>query len=660
MRRLSGKRFSGLLGVFVVLALAAAACGGEDTTAADEAAAARAEAATAQAQADAAQAEAQEAQAEAEAAMEQAEEAAAAMAEAQAELESAQAEAAQAMEGDEATREALAEAEAAMQEAQEAAAEAESAAETAQMQAEEAQMQAEETQMQMEAAQMQMEEMQSGGTIVFGTNQEPSQLDAFHATTVNDQAVAAQIYETLVLLGPGMQLHPGLATSWSLSPDATRLRLTLREGVTFHNGDAFDAEALKAHFDRMKGEVKGSQSALIATYYQDTEVIDENTVELVFSKPAPDVLIDLAAPGAAITNAAAVAELGDDAGQNPIGTGPFVFEEWVEGSHISMVRNPDWTWGAFSFYGTTGPARVERLTFRFIPDDQTRTSALSTGEIQFLDLVPFQNIAPLEELDGITVEGFSLPGLPQVNFISPAIPPTSDIRVRQAILHAVNQEEIVDLVFFGRAPRAYGPLSSDFSEYDPIVETYYPYDPERSAELLDEAGWTLGDDGIRRKDGEALSARIIENRSWNPWVTLLQDQLGKIGFDAEVITLEGGGYYQDTGETIYELASMGDVFASPASLRRDFHSSSIGPGNINVGHIDDPRLDELLDSASEETNLGVRAETLSEVQRYIMDQAYIVPIIELHFFTAFSDDLSGFSVDGTGFYKYFGGASLRQ
>lgn len=617
MRRLSGKRFSGLLGVFVVLTLLAAACGGEDTTAADEAAAARADA---------------------EAAMAQAQEAADELARAQAQLESAEAEATQAMEGDEAAQEALAEAEAALAEAQSAAAEAESAA---------------------EEAQMQMEEMQGGGTIVFGTNQEPSQLDAFAATTVNDQAVVAQIYETLVLLGPGMQLHPGLATSWSLSPDATRLRLGLREGVTFHNGDAFNADAVKAHFDRMKGDVSGSQTALIAGYYQDTEVIDGNTVELVFSRPAPDALIDLAAPGAAITNAAAVAELGDDAGQNPIGTGPFVFEEWVEGSHISMVRNPDWTWGAFSFYGTTGPARVEKLVFRFIPDDQTRTAALSTGEIQFLDLVPFQNIAPLEELDGITVEGFSLPGLPQVNFISPAISPTSDIRVRQAILHAVNQEEIVDLVFFGRAPRAYGPLSSDFSEYDPIVETYYPYDPERSAQLLDEAGWTLGDDGIRRKDGEALSARIIENRSWNPWVTLLQDQIGKIGFDAEVITLEGGGYYQDTGENIYELASMGDVFASPASLRRDFHSSSIGPGNINVGHIDDPRLDELLDSASEETNLGVRAEILSEVQRYIMDQAYIVPIIELHFFTAFSDDLSGFSVDGTGFYKYFGGASLR-
>ena len=617
MRRLSGKRFSGLLGVFVVLTLLAAACGGEDTTAADEAAAARADA---------------------EAAMAQAQEAADELARAQAQLESAEAEATQAMEGDEAAQEALAQAEAALAEAQSAAAEAESAA---------------------EEAQMQMEEMQGGGTIVFGTNQEPSQLDAFAATTVNDQAVVAQIYETLVLLGPGMQLHPGLATSWSLSPDATRLRLGLREGVTFHNGDAFNADAVKAHFDRMKGDVSGSQTALIAGYYQDTEVIDGNTVELVFSRPAPDALIDLAAPGAAITNAAAVAELGDDAGQNPIGTGPFVFEEWVEGSHISMVRNPDWTWGAFSFYGTTGPARVEKLVFRFIPDDQTRTAALSTGEIQFLDLVPFQNIAPLEELDGITVEGFSLPGLPQVNFISPAISPTSDIRVRQAILHAVNQEEIVDLVFFGRAPRAYGPLSSDFSEYDPIVETYYPYDPERSAQLLDEAGWTLGDDGIRRKDGEALSARIIENRSWNPWVTLLQDQIGKIGFDAEVITLEGGGYYQDTGENIYELASMGDVFASPASLRRDFHSSSIGPGNINVGHIDDPRLDELLDSASEETNLGVRAEILSEVQHYIMDQAYIVPIIELHFFTAFSDDLSGFSVDGTGFYKYFGGASLR-
>ena len=645
MKKLSGRA---LLGVLIALALIVTACG--DDTAAEEAEQAAAEAAAAQAQASAAQAEAEQAAAEAAAAQAALEQAEAEAAAAQAALEQAEAEAAAGGE----------EAQAALEEAMSAAEDAEMAAAEAAQAAEDAQMQAEESQKQVEEAQMQIDELTGGGTIVFGTNQEPSQLDAFASTTVNDQAVVAQIYETLVILGQGMQIHPGLATTWSQSPDATRVRFALREGVTFHNGDPLDANVVKAHFDRMKGDVSGSQTALIATNYVDTEVIDDSTVELIFSQPVPDILIDLAAPGAAITNAAAVEALGEDAGRQPIGTGPFIFEEWVEGSHISLVRNPDWTWGAFSFYGTTGPARAERVVFRFIPDDQARTAALSTGEIHFLDLVPFQNIAPLEALDGITVEGFSLPGLPQVNYINPSISPTSDIRVRQAILHAVDQDAIVQAVFFGRAPRAYGPLSSDFAEYDPIVETYYPYDPARSAELLDEAGWTLDEDGIRRQNGEPLIARIIENRSWNPWVTLLQAQLREIGFDAEVITLEGGGYFQQTGETPYELASMGDVFGSPATLYRDFHSTSIGPGNINVGHIDDPRLDGLLEAASTEVNLGERAAILSDIQRYIMDQAYIVPIIELHFFTAFSNALSGFSVDGTGFYKYFAGASISQ
>ena len=654
MKRLRGRA---LLGVIIALTLIATACGDDDAVfeaTADAAAQAEA-AAAAQAEADAAQAAAQAAQAEADAAQ-------AALEAAEAEAEAAQmaleeAEAAAAAGGEEAQA-ALDEAMQAAEEAEMAAMDAAKAAEEAQMEADESQKQVEEAQMQVEEAQMQIEELMSGGTIVFGTNQEPSQLDAFASTTVNDQAVVAQIYETLVILGQGMQIHQGLATHWNQSADATEVTFTLRQGVTFHNGDPLDAAAVKAHFDRMKGDVSGSQTALIATNYQDTEVIDDYTVKLTFSAPVPDILIDLAAPGAAITNAAAVEALGDDAGRQPIGTGPFIFEEWVEGSHISLVRNPDWTWGAFSFYGTTGPARAERVVFRFIPDEQARTAALSTGEIHFLDLVPFQNIAPLEALDGITVEGFSLPGLPQVNYINPNISPTSDIRVRQAILHAVDQDAMVQAVFFGRAPRAYGPLSSDFAEYDPIVETYYPYDPDLSVELLEEAGWALDDDGIRRKGGETLRARIIENRSWNPWVTLLQAQLGEIGFDAEVITLEGGGYFQQTGETQYELASMGDVFGSPATLRRDFHSSSVGPGNINVGHIADSELDALLDAASTEVNLGKRAEILSEVQRYIMDQAYIVPIIELHFFTAFSNALSGFSVDGTGFYKYFAGASI--
>ncbi len=655
MKRVSGRA---LLGVIIVLTLIVAACGDDAADeAAAEAAAAQAQAAEAQADAAAAEADAAEAQAEADAAQ-------AALEAAQAEAEAAQtaleeAQAAAAAGGEEAQAaldEAMREADEATREAEEA----EMAAEEAAMAAEEAQMEAEESQKQVDEAQMQIEELMSGGTIVFGTNQEPLQLDAFAALSVNDMAVVAQIYETLVILGQGMQIHPGLATHWTQSADATEITFRLREGVTFHNGDPLNAEVVKAHFDRLKGDVSGSQTALLATNYQDTEVIDDNTINLVFSKPVPDILIDLAAPGAAITNAAAVAALGDDAGRQPIGTGPFIFEEWVEGSHISMVRNPDWTWGAFSFYGTTGPARVERVVFRYIPDEQARTAALSTGEIHFLDLVPFQNIAPLEALDGITVEGFSLPGMPQANAINPNISPTSDIRVRQAILHAVDQDAIVQAVFFGRAPAAYGPLSSDFPEYDPIVETYYPYDPARSVELLEEAGWALGDDGIRRQGDETLSVKIIENASWNPWVDLLQAQLSDIGFDAEVITHEGGGYYTVTGETQFALPSMGDVFGSPATIYRDFHSTSIGPGNINVGHIDDPQVDALLEAASVETNIGKRAEILSEFQRYMMDQAYMVPIIELHFFTAFSDALSGFSVDGTGFYKYFAGASLSQ
>ena len=363
MKRLRGRA---LLGVIIALTLIATACG--DDGAADEAAAeaaAQAEAAAAaQAEADAAQAEAEAAQAEAEAA-------AAALEAAQAEAEAAQmaleeAEAAAAAGGEEAQA-ALDEAMRAAEEAEMAAMDAAKAAEEAQMEADESQKQVEEAQMQVEEAQMQIEELASGGTIVFGSNQEPLQLDAFAALSVNDMAVAAQIYETLVILSQGMQIHPGLATHWTQSADATEITFRLREGVTFHNGDPLNAEVVKAHFDRLKGDVTGSQTALLAVNYQDTEVIDDNTIKLIFSKPVPDILIDLAAPGAGITNAAAVEALGEDAGRQPIGTGPFIFEEWVEGSHISMVRNPDWTWGAFSFYGTTGPARVERVIFRYIP-----------------------------------------------------------------------------------------------------------------------------------------------------------------------------------------------------------------------------------------------------------------------------------------------------
>ncbi len=496
----------------------------------------------------------------------------------------------------------------------------------------------------------------SGGTIIFATNVEPEQLDPFVAINVNEKTVAAQIFETLVYLGQGFQLYPGLAESWEQSADAKTVTFKLREGVIFTNGDPLDAAAVKAHFDRLKSGEAGSSSSALEPKYVETRVIDSLTFELVFSEPFPDILIDLADPGNGITNAAAIAAAGAGAAEEPVGSGPFMLKEWVRGVQIVLEPNPDWTWGNEDFFGTSGPVKLDELVYRILGDASSRSAALSTGEIDFVDLVPYQDLESFEGAEGITIEGTALPGMPQMNYLNANIPPTDDIRVRRALIYAFDRDTLIETVYFNSVPPAYGPLSSDFVEYDPAVEDMYSYDPERAAALLDDAGWIMADDGRRYNEaGEPLVITMPFQSVWNHWVPLMQAQYQEAGF--EVVLSEPGDYFSDTSATQYNVPAMGDVFASPVAIRRDLHSEALGPTSLNAGHLNDPVVDDLIDRASSEVDKTKRAELLSELQLYVMDQAYMVTVFELLFFTAQGPNVQGVVADGTGFYKYFAGAS---
>jgi peptide/nickel transport system substrate-binding protein len=246
-----------------------------------------------------------------------------------------------------------------------------------------------------------------------------------------------------------------------------------------------------------------------------------------------------------------------------------------------------------------------------------------------------------------------------MNYMNTQLAPTDDLLVRQAVIYAIDKQAIVDTVYFGLVEPAYGPLSAAFPEYDPALEQMYSYDPERAHELLDLAGWTDDDgDGVREKDGEALSVTIVENKSWNDWVYIMQGYLQEVGFDAEVLTTQGPSNTAAIASGDYALPSMGDVFASATQMTRDWHSD--GYGTFPSSHFwDQPELDQMLESAESETDIEARSAIYSDIQRYIMENALMVPIFELYFYAAHSTDLSGFAVDGTGFYKYFAGAYVQ-
>lgn len=500
----------------------------------------------------------------------------------------------------------------------------------------------------------------AGGSLVFGGNQEPAGIDPYSAITVDALQVTGQIYENLVYLPQGkLEPAPGLATKWSNSPDFTEFTFTLRPNVKFQNGDPLDAAAVVAHFDRLKSDssVPGAIMAALKPVYKGGEAVDATTVKLTFSQPQPLLLLSLADPGAAITDAKYVAQVGADAPRKPMGSGPFKFVSWTQGVEIDLERNPDWTWGNADLFGTSGPAKLDTLTFKYLNDAQTRTAALEAGDVKFIDLVPFQNLGSLRTNPALQVLGVPLPGLPQGNWMNTQKAPFDDIKVRQAAQFALDRSAVISTVYFDLVKPAYGPLTPDFPDYVQTAETMYPFNKDKAKSLLDEAGWVPDQaTGIRHKNGKALTVRILENRGWNDWVTVLQDQLRDVGFDAQVVTEEGGGYYAAAGSQEYEMPSMGSVDTNPVQVMSYFTQKNLA-GGVN-GFGTDPKIEQMYKDASTEIDPAKRSDIVKQWQTYSMEQSYWMSVFQFQFFSAFDKNLKGLVVDGSGFYKYFANVTL--
>ncbi len=495
----------------------------------------------------------------------------------------------------------------------------------------------------------------SRSRLVFFGNLEPASIDVITMSgNVNERQVAAQIFETLVYMDQSQQIYPGLAREWSRSDDAKTWTFKLVSGVKWHDGAPFTAQSVADYFEHIRDNPVGSGPGSLKAVIGSARALDETTVELVLTAPRPDLLIELADPGMGIGNAAYVKRVGADAGFNPIGTGPFKFKEWVRGSQIVLVRNPEWTWGS-PMFRMSGPPVIEEVVFRFSSEAQTRLAALEAGEVDFVDLLPFQDVVRVRTDPRFTVTGVLLPGMPQMNYLNTSLPPTDDLNVRKAIIYATDKQGIIESVYFNMVEPAYGPLSRVFPEYEPALEQMYEYNPEKAIQLLEEAGWLPGPDGVRVKNGQRLEVTIVENKGWNDWVYVLQANLQAVGFDAKVITTQGPSNTEAIASGKHHVPAMGDVFASASQMTRDWHSE--GYGTFPSGHFlkgeQGARLDAMLKDAETEIDPEKRKEKYREIQRFIMENALMVPIFELYFYVAHANNLKGFVVDGTGFYKYF-------
>jgi peptide/nickel transport system substrate-binding protein len=484
-----------------------------------------------------------------------------------------------------------------------------------------------------------------GGEIVVGLNLEPDNLDPAVTPFAVSHWVMMNIYDTLVWRAQDGTFKPGLADKWDVSQDGTTYTFTLHPGVKFHDGTPFNADAVKFAFDHIVDPAtKSGFAASLLGPYDHTEVVDDSTAKVVFKQPYAPFLDSASQAFLAIPSPTAVQKDRDAFLRNPVGTGFMKFVEWTQNDHITLEKNPDYNW-ASPVFEHTGPAYLDKVTFRFYTDSPTRLSALQAGDVNLIETPLYNELENLKSDSKYAVNLVYNPGLPVVIFLDSVVPPTDDIAVRQAMNFAVDRDTIVATGMFGVTKPAWGPLWETTPFYSKDVESIYSFDPDKAKQLLDAAGWAPGSDGIRAKNGQRLTVTLTTSDFTKPFDEVSQSNWKDVGIDLQLQPMTVAAAFQAIQDDKVNSSPQAWVSSDPVVLTNLFHSKNI-KGGFAWSKYSDPNLDQLLDSGEHTIADSERATIYAQIQKIIMDNALIVPYYgNPEASTAYESKYQGFKQD---------------
>ena len=454
------------------------------------------------------------------------------------------------------------------------------------------------------------------GVLIVGQIAEPKALDPAAVTAVNDFRILMNVYDGLVRYKAGtLEVEPALATAWEISEDGKEYTFTLREGVTFHDGSPFNAEAVVFNFERMLKEDHPYHNtgpfplAFFFSAIESVEAVEDTTVKFTLNEPYAPFLSNLAYPTGLVVSPAAVMEHGADFGRNPSGTGPFKFAEWRANEAVVIEANPD-HWD--------GAPELQTVVFRPITDANTRTAEMLAGGIDLMVEVPPVALSEFQG-DGFTVHEQAGPHV-WFLILNAKEGPFADVRVRQAANYAINKEAIVNDVLEGTAEVAAGPTPPAFAwAFNEDLEPY-PYDPDKARALIAEAG----------AEGAELTFYVTEGGSGmlDPVAmgTAIQADLKAVGFDVKIETYEWNTFLGEVNpglEGKADMAQMAWMTNDPDTLPFLALRTAAWPdqGGFNSGYYSNPKVDELLEAARVATEQDERARLYKEMQVIVQEDA---------------------------------------
>lgn len=484
---------------------------------------------------------------------------------------------------------------------------------------------------------------QKGGTIIEAIGTEPTNLDCFKARRRPELTILHMIIEPLFVANLNLEPEPLLVESWEPSADNKIWTFTLKKGLKFHDGTPITAAAVKFSIEKHKN---GSQAGKVKTI-DTVEVVDDLTFKILCKNSNPLLTATLSSFDIGIVSPTAYENSKDQWGSKVIvGSGPLMFKEWRSGDRVVLVRNPDYTHGP-AWLSNRGPAYVDEWVIRFLPEPATLVAELTAGQVDLSDYVTERDVKRVKDnpKTGLFMAKSTSAIYLAINCAADN-KPFDDVRVRQALAHAVSAAAVRKAAMAGVGYPLHNPIAPTTMGFDPAAEEIgkplVAYNPDLAKKLLDEAGWKDTDgDGIRDKDGQPLYVNFLAfniaryKRMGEVATPMLQD----VGFKVDLKILEPGDLYERVLKGKHDLLSTGLVGSQGIALDDlvdSMHSGSIG-SIVQWCFFNNPKVDELLDQARFGDTPQARREALVEAQKLVAAQVPVVPI-------ALADEIFGYKI----------------
>lgn len=468
----------------------------------------------------------------------------------------------------------------------------------------------------------------TGGSIIYGHVQEPP---CIFGGWIQQAYISRQVLDGLVTEAEDGSVKPWLATSWTTSPDGLKYTFTLKDGVKFTDGTPVDAEAVAWNFDYWENHGgNGTAKVSIDPYYKGARAIDATHVEISLNKPYPPFLTLITQGYFGIQSPTAYKGRDEKTNcEKPIGSGGFIVKEWKHGEEVVLTKNPNYTsWPATAKH--EGPAIVDEVRWKFVPDGVSRYASLSTGESNVVYEVPTVNWKDAEQR--YQTIRYITPGKPVSFYINTKTGPFTDKLVRQAFAYGADRKAAVEAGFHGVIPYEGNPAVSQATPgYDAEVAKAYAYDPAKANQLLDQAGWTTRTaDGVRTKNGAPLTIKLVYGSGFiftsegATVLQVLQEQWKQIGFDVKLIPATmaelWGGKYADP--STFDATPSYWTSPSAAILWIVWRpSATANPNYNNRSFYDNDTLGRTIQQANTEPDVTKANALYGQAQKIIQDDA---------------------------------------